>query len=330
MHIDQTTRLGAVTHTSAPNFTAQRWDIYGTDLGFIWDAGRDGVGTPRVFVMFGDTYGQGWTGPGPGPSDANWRKNTLTMSTNRNLEQGLLLDSAVTKPPNKDAVQVIKSRPRWVELTVIPNSGITVDGVHVAQWMSIRSWNLPPRLISSHAGMAISTDDGLSWRRETWWGNLFGQAKFQICCFAQANPGDWVYLFGTSSGRYGPGYLARVRPSDVTVKDAYRYFDGTGWTSDQRRCVPVLDGNLGEHSVVRHEQYGWLAMHLDEERAAIVLRRAPAPTGPWSTGDPVVTAEQYPGLYGGYIHPWCLSGGPLYWTLSMWNDYRVYWMRTAL
>jgi len=55
----------------------------------------------------------------------------------------------------------------------------------------------------------------------------------------------------------------------------------------------------------------------DEHRAAIVLRTGPAPTGPWSKGELVVSGEQYPQLYDGRTHAappatctsGCRSGG---------------------
>lgn len=328
MQIVETTRLSRVTGVGEPNDTATRFGIHGTDLGFIWDAGPGAGGDPRVFVMFGDTYGEGWAGPGAGPATAQWRKNTLAVSTDRDLGSGLRLDAAVSWPERGIAAQVIRSLPRWIEHTVIPCSGITVGGVHYVHWMSILKWLGPGRWRTSHAGIAVSVDDGLSWRKLARWWNPTGRERFQVGCFARDD--EWIYLYGTTNGRFGPAFVARTRPADIGQRRAYRYFDGRNWVRGAHRAAPVLPGNVGELSVARHDQHGWLAMHLDERRAAILVRRAPEPTGPWTDGEPVADAAAYPGLYGGFIHPWCLAGGPLYWTMSQWDDYDVFWMRTEL
>jgi hypothetical protein len=71
-------------------------------------------------------------------------------------------------------------------------------------------------------------------------------------------------------------------------------------------------------------------VHLDEIRAAIVLRTAPAPTGPWGFGRPLVSGADQPGLYGGYLHPWALDGSEIYFTISRWGPYTVYLVRAEL
>lgn len=140
--------------------------------------------------------------------------------------------------------------------------------------MSVLRWLGPGRWRTSHAGLAVSVDDGLTWhkRRPIWW-NPTGRNRFQIGCFT--SEADWVYLFGTTNGRYGPAYLARVRPTEIT-SGPYTYFDGRDWVGSRRRARPVLSGNVGELSVMPHERYGWLAMHLDETRGD------PAAAGPGS------------------------------------------------
>ncbi|TDT30914.1 DUF4185 domain-containing protein [Naumannella halotolerans] len=330
MIVGATELISRVTGPGSLSDTPGRFDIHGTDLGFIWDAGPGADGRPRCLVMFGDTYGQGWGPAGAGPSSANWRKNVLLSSTDTDFTDGLQFDAAVTRNGQRSASQLISSLPKPVEHTVIPNSGITVHGVHYVHWMSVLSWLGPGRWRTSHAGLAVSVDDGLTWhkRRPLWW-NPSGRNRFQIGCFAA--DADWVYLFGTTNGRYGPAYLSRVRPAEIT-SGPYTYFDGQGWVGSRRRARPVLSGNVGELSVMPHERYGWLAMHLDETRGEILLRQAPAVTGPWTEGVPVATFAQYPGLYGGFIHPWTVGADDpaIYWTMSRWGDYDVFWMRTEL
>lgn len=318
-----TERIAQVTGAGTANRTDERFAIAATDLGVLWDAGAG-----RVFVLFGDTFGAGWSGSGAGPASADWRSNVLAWSTARDLSGGMPLDGVVERPGG-GAAQPIPSGRR--EVTVIPNGAITVDGVHYVHYMSVAEWGEPGHWRTNHAGIAVSEDDGRTWRkpRSARWGNRDGRSRFQIGAFAR--DGEHVHLFGTTNGRHGPPYLARVRPSGLLRPRAYEYWDGAGWRDDEQAAAPVFDGSVGEMSVGYHSGLGvWLAMHLDEPRRGIVLRSAPALTGPWTHGDVVVSGDDYPALYGGYLHPFALDGPDLYYLVSQWGPYNVFLMRTRL
>src|SRR5699024_10891705 len=85
--------------------------------------------------------------------------------------------------------------------------------------------------------------------------NLGANANFQMGAFVRDHtedpddPGSYVYLFGTPSGRDGPARLSRVRQQDIADVSAYRYWDGDGWTADPAAAAVVLDGRVGELSV---------------------------------------------------------------------------------
>jgi hypothetical protein len=77
----------------------------------------------------------------------------------------------------------------------------------------------------------------------------------------------------------------------------------------------------------------WLMLHLQDRRGGpgrIVLRAAAEPTGPWSQPVTLVSGRDYPGLYGGYLHPGALNGDDIYFTMSQWGPYRVFLMRAEL
>lgn len=61
----------------------------------------------------------------------------------------------------------------------------------------------------------------------------------------------------------------------------------------------------------------------------IVLRTATSPQGTWSAPQLVASAADYPGLYGGYIHPWS-KDGVISFTMSQWSPYNVYLMRMQI
>ncbi|PRX49988.1 uncharacterized protein DUF4185 [Prauserella shujinwangii] len=324
VRVVETTRIGRVTGPGSASRTPERFGIHGTDLGILWDGG-DG----RVRVLFGDTYGEGWHGHGAGPADADWRRNVLTFSANRDLEHGLVLDDAVCREDGV-ARQVIPSGRR--EVTVIPNGGIAVDGRHYVHYMSVRRWGPPGRWRTGHAGIAVSADGGRTFTKPPaarWPNRWRGGNRFQIGAFARS--GEHVYLFGTTNGRYGDAYLARARPEDLLDTRGYRYWTGSGWSRRQRAAAAVFAGPVGEMSVGYSSYLGrWLLLHLDEPRKGIVLRSAERLTGPWSWGEVVVSGREYPAVYGGFLHPWSLDGPDLYYLVSQWGPYNVFLQRTRV
>ncbi|RZI88290.1 MAG: DUF4185 domain-containing protein, partial [Microbacterium sp.] len=83
-----------LTGPDAPNNTWGRWDIKATDLGIMWDNGEG-----QVLTAFGDTFGNAWTGPGGGaPPNGHWRSNVLVRSSDRDLADGMLYESAPQTP----------------------------------------------------------------------------------------------------------------------------------------------------------------------------------------------------------------------------------------
>ena len=76
----------------------------------------------------------------------------------------------------------------------------------------------------------------------------------------------------------------------------------------------------------------WIMTYLDEHQAALVIREAPEPWGPWSPSQPLVSGSAYAGLYAPYMHPWYVEneGEIIYFTMSLWGPYAVYWMRARL
>lgn len=282
------------------NGTAARFAVHGTDLGIMW---RDSRG--RLAVVFGDTYGAGWGGRGAGPETADWRCNTLAFATD-----DLRIESMVTDRPGH-AAQILARDPAVPEDTVIPTAGFSWGGRDHLHYMSVRSWGTGGRWTTNYAGLAHSDDGGRTWVKEPRWPSAAG---FQMGAFA--GRAGHVYLFGTPSGRLGDARLARLAGS------GFEYWTGTRWSRSPSAAAPVMAGPVGELSVQYNDVLGqWVAMHLDEHRAAIVLRTAPEPTGPWTAGRVVADGAEFPGLYGGFLHP--DNGSVLRFTMSRWDPYHV-------
>jgi hypothetical protein len=334
--------VAQVTGEDSPNRTGSRFGFLATDLGILWD---DGDG--HVLAVFGDTYGQGWRGPGAGLRSADHRRNVLARSrgsgddpaaraasSKEALRAGLRLDEVVTDRPGH-AAEILPADPRpLIESTVIPTAGIAVDGVQYIHYMSVARWR-KKGWRTNYGGIARSDDGGVTWtksRAARWRNSPLARRSFQLGAFAR-DPGapDWVYLFGTPNGRAGAISLARVAAGSVGDTRAYTYWDGSHWSARVRDAVPVCDGPAGELSVAHHSGLGcWLMVHLDDAGGRIVLRAADAPTGPWSEGRTLVSGADHPALYGGFLHPHALDGEEIYFTMSQWGPYNSYLVRAEL
>jgi hypothetical protein len=326
----ETTMVAQLTGRESINRTADRFGIHATDLGIMWE---DGTG--RVMVVFGDTYGPGWRGHGAGTDDhTDWRCNVIATSTNRDLDNGLLLDEVPQRDDNGVAAQILERDPDLRhEETVIPTSGIAVDGRHYLHYMSVRRWGAKGEWVTNYAGIAVSEDGGRTWtkpRRARWINRRKADHPFQMGAFASDD--EHVYLLGTPNGRWGAGRLARVSTSDILEPAAYEYWTGERWhPGDPFAAKPVMAAPVAELSILYNTHFNrWIGLHHDEARAAIVLRTAEELTGPWTAGQVVVSGTDFPGLYGGFLHPDSANGPTIYYAMSQWAPYNVYLMRTVL
>jgi hypothetical protein len=309
-----------------PNQTDTRFGVWGTDLGIMWD---DGAG--QCLIAFGDTYGAGWGGFGGGPPTGDWRSNVLAISRDRNPQDGLLFDTMVMDRP-AHAKELLASRKiSGDEETVIPTAGLSVGRRQILHYMSVTSWPPNRPWITNHAGLAYSDNGGVSWTKSSvmWPNNADNRNPFQMG--ALVKQGWWVYLFGTAAGRQGAVYLARVPQAEVLNKAAYRYWDGKDFVSVEVAAQPLVTGPVSELSVAYNRYFQrWMMVYLAPQRDALVLRDAPSLTGPWTGEKILMRGYGFPGLYGGFIHPWFNDKDEFYFMLSEWPLYNVAWMRAGL
>ncbi|QAY59411.1 DUF4185 domain-containing protein [Microbacterium protaetiae] len=313
-----------LTGPDAPNNTAGRWDIKATDLGILWD---DGHG--QVLAAFGDTFGNAWAGPGGGaPANGNWRSNVLARSSDRELSDGMLLQSSPQSPEGV-AKQLIPSKKiNGDEITTIPTAGISVGRRQYLGFMSVKQWGDPGKWDTNEAGLAYSDDDGETWTVSdtAWQNNDDGTDPFQMQAYARRD--GYVYVFGTQNGRNGPASLARVPERRLLDKGAYRYWDGRRWSKSEADATPIVEAPISELSV-QYDAYTHRYLMMTLSGPDIVLRTAKSPQGPWSSPQTVAHAADYPGLYGGFLHPWNRNGD-IYFTMSSWSPYNVYLMHMQL
>jgi hypothetical protein len=311
-----------------PNQTHTNYKVYATDLGIMWDKGGG-----EIFTLFGDTYGQGWGGFGAGPGDADWRSNVLAVSKDTNLADGLTFTTMIQDMPGHAKELLTSKKIRFDEETVIPTAGVTVGSRHYIHYMSVNHWGDPGKWYTNYSGIAYSDDNGQNWVKHPtarWMNNTTTwDSKFQMAAFVK--DGGYVYMYATPNGRFGSVYLARVPENGLLNLGDYRYWDGSGWSTDQTGAKPVSIGAAGELSVVYNTYFKrYIMAYLNEDRQSIVMRDAPTLTGPWSGEKVLAGAAEYPGLYSSFIHPWTNNGTDLYFIMSQWGPYNSYLMKATL
>ncbi|MFF2085702.1 DUF4185 domain-containing protein [Nocardia sp. NPDC058176] len=316
-----------VTGPGSANRTDMRWQVDGTDLGLFWETEPG-----KVAMVFGDTFGEGWVYGGAGADTADWRSNALAFSTDTDLSDGLTIDSMVQDSPCH-AAELLGSRKikNW-ETTTIPTSGFALGERQFMSYMSVNHWSrIPGMWLTNYGGLAYSDDGGQTWTKDQHakWENMFGLGRFQVA--AMVPHGDYVYMFGTPNGRVGVIGLARVHKKDVLNKTAYQYWVNGSWApAAENSATPLVLGTASELSVrFDAESEQWQMVYLDAAAGQIVLRTAAEPQGAWTSAVPLVSTEEYPRAYGGFIHPWS-TARDLYFTMSAWDSYNVYLMHARL
>lgn len=312
VNVAGTRLVNRLTGPESANRTAERWNVHGTDLGHGFVQGD------RLYLVFGDTFG---------PRGGDWRSNVMAW-VDETTQSTLPFAGMITDEQGWAAELIPSKKVDGVEMTLIPTHGISIDGRMILHYMSVRTWTKPGRWETNFAGLAYSDDEGETWQRVTGW-RWSGTSNFVQVAFVE--DGGFVYLFGIPTGRFGRVALARVPRDDILRLEAYRYWDGEGWSENVDDAVPIIQHPVGELSVAWSEYHQvWIMMYHNPGRSAILLRTAKNLVGPWSDERIVTTAVEYPELYAPYILPWEIDGRDVHFTMSMYDPYDVFLMRTTL
>ena len=334
-----------VTGPDGPNKTLERFGISGTDLGILWDNG-DPVNR-QVLMAFGDTFGYCRV------HGQQWRYNTLFRSSDRNLSDGINVAPGVpsdsysgspVRQPNfaKQVIPGIKLA--RAQEGMIPTAGISVGRTQYMNFMSIKNWGRDGEWSTNYSALAVSRDNGQNWgifprtvrpvAADSVPGATYvpGNENFQMGAFMR--PGDgYVYSFGTPSGRGGSAYLARVPQGFLPDLTKYQYWNGdqnTWVPNNPAAATPVIPGPVAEMSAQYNNYLKQYLVLYTNGANDVVARTAPAPQGPYSPEQLLVSSFQVPGgIYAPMVHPWS-SGKDLYFNLSLWSAYDVMLMHTVL
>lgn len=311
--------VGLFTGDASANKTRERYKVGGTDLGIPV------VHNDKLYIFFGDTFGGDDAGNPMG--GGLWRSNVLAYTEDRDFADGLQLDGFITGSGmfENQAIELIGSKKiPGIEHTVIPTGAISVNGNIYSYFMSVKEWGDPGRWMINYGGLAKSEDDGQTFR-------TLKEIELDPDRFGQVSPiliDDMIYFIGIGGGRFGDAYLMRVAPEQIESLDAYEYFAGTDengepqFSADVNDSVAVADGPVGEPAIMYNEYLEeYIISYLDEQRAAIVMRVAKQPWGPYSEKLDMIRSADYPALYGGFVHDALIAneGQTIYFTMSMWD-----------
>ena len=335
----RTTTVELLTGPTSPNRTVERFGISGTDLGILWENGN--ASNPQIMMALGDTMGDCRL---PG---TQWRSNILFRSSDRTLSNGMRIDDAPMERAGL-AKSILPRSNLPGEVTVIPTAGVEVDGTQYLRYMSVASWGDPGEWVTNYSALAASGDNGENWtpvagtaRTGTGSARLIPAnlgAPFtthtagQMSAFLKHD--GFVYEYLTPSGRSGAVTLARVPERSIRDMSAYEFWNGAGWGRDHRSAATVIPPRVSELSVSWSARLGRFIALYTNGNNDIVMRQAATPEGPWSGEDILLSYRHVPTLYGAFIHPWSPAvetvGSDLYFTMSTWDAYNVFLMKTDL
>lgn len=306
-----------------------RYEVAGQDLGSMFEA--DG----KTWFVFGDTFGQrdpGMTGGG----GTEWRSNTMAYTNDTNPADGIRFDGYIADDQGWAKELIGSKKVDGDEMTTIPTYGFEANGAMYLDYMSVKHWGDPGEWETNYAGLAKSSDHGKTWKKlaAPRWGGTSNFVQVSV-----TKVGDELYFWGVTHGRFGQVKLMKVAQKDVEKQSAYRYYTGTAsngaprWSSDIDAATVVAHGTVGELSVVWNDYLQrWLMTYTDGDGAGALISDSAHPWGPWSTPKTLVSASDVPGLYAPFMLPQYTENGgrTIYFTLSKWDPYNVYWYRADL
>ena len=319
--VGSTARIGQQTGPASVNFT-QAVDVCGTDYGIMFDW------LDRTYVAYGETQACSAAGAGP-------KSQTMAYTSDRRPADGLTLDGWITDR-NGRAKELFPETEAG-GFASIPTGAIATGENAYLFYMRVMGWAAQPgqwycdraSIASAHASdQAAWTDHSatIAWGR-----GAFNQ-------LAVLREGSTLYIYGVPCGRFGSIKLMKVNDASVLDKSAYRYFAGfegdrPRWSVAESAAVTVAGGPAGELSVRYNAYLGrYIMTYLDTRKEAIVMRESPLPWGSWSAPTVVARNAQFPQLYAPFMKPGFDENGgeTIYYTMSQFGPYNVFWMRTTL
>jgi len=329
------TEIAQLTGPDAINDT-ESVGVAGTDLGSMVNLGD------RTYFLFGDTFGER-DPDSSGGQGGFWRSNVAAWTTDADPSDGISFEGWAPVDGIGFAAAMIEgehdANTGGGEVTKIPTYGFAVGDTLYVHYMSVSYWGDPGAWDANYAGLIRSTDRGETWTRVDGieWP---GDSNFvQVAVAPGREKGvDYLYFWGIPAGRFGQVALMRVPATTDAVEDqgAYEYFTGLNgdepsWSRDMSELAFVVEGTIGELSVMWSDYLErWIMTYSDAGNAYI--REGLTPWGAWGDAIELVPGDAYPGLYSPYLNPRYVADGgrTIYFTLSLWDPYNVFWFSAGL
>jgi D-arabinan endo alpha-(1,5)-arabinofuranosidase len=333
----------------SPNLTELRWNVWGADLGSMFESGG------RIYMTFGDTYGRptrtdiedAMKLPPPDPNTQenagatthlDHRSNVMAYfdAARFNPAKGPRFDGMISDRPGHAKELLSSKKIKGDEQSVIPTYGIAVGDRLILHYMSVRQFGPAPYYTLNYSGLAYSDDGGQTWTKDP-------DARWAGCCdpagpglsnfgmVSMERVGNYIYIFGVPGGRWGPVKLARVQANQILSPKHYRYWDGESFAArDESGGATVVPPAVGEFSVGWNSHYRkWLMMYIDGADGNIMMRTASCLTGPWKDPELVVAPEEG-SPYAPFLAPRGNDTRDIHFALSIFSTYSVWWWHTAL
>jgi hypothetical protein len=321
-------QISQLTGAKSPNAT-EKYKIVGTDLGSMFRAHG------KTWFVFGDTFGEraaNLTGGG----GTIWRSNTLAYSSDTNPSDGIKLDGFIVDDVGWAMELLSSAKVDNLEMTVIPTYGFEANGAMYLAYMSVKHWGVPGEWEVNHSGLAKSKDKGRSWTK------LAGPRWTGTSNFVQVSVtkiGSYLYFWGVTHGRFSGVQLMRVPEKKVESLKEYEYFSGTTtdlqpkWSKKQSAAETIVEDTVGELSVVWNGYLKrWLMTYTNGGGSGTTIRESVSPWGPWGDGLSLISGEKTPGQYAPFMLPeyTAKNGMTIFFTLSLWDPYNVFWYSADL
>lgn len=257
--------------------TVDRFSVWGTDVGTMWDNGMvDDPTTPwnehQVLIAVGDTFS------GPNMTGRHIF-NTLFRSSDTTLSDGITIPNGEWFTGNyfggAPLDGPVNARPiinpqKWLpsSVTMIPTAGVSVNvpvtkdtpfgTIQYVSYMSVSKWGSAGKWTTNYSAIGYSTDNGENFTIDPtsvrYNSFLSGNKNFQQSAFVKGDDG-YIYMYGTPNGRQGAAYLSRVAPEDILDPSKYEYYKaakkswlGTtpaGWVKGNPSAATAVFGKSG-------------------------------------------------------------------------------------
>ncbi|WP_437967859.1 DUF4185 domain-containing protein [Sorangium sp. So ce260] len=123
---------------------------------------------------------------------------------------------------------------------------------------------------------------------------LFGADEPSLTAAALVRDGMLYAYACACSGLTCPCLVARAPLGEATERGAWRFFSDDSWVEGHDEAEPIMAGApmMSVHWNEHARRY--IALYSEPVSSEISLRTAPAPEGPWSDSEVVLTAEAPP------------------------------------